>query len=225
MIQRREKPAWAIVLRWTFTPTKFRMVRLREAEHLPSPQRKAPHLPRHLPRPNRGAAHPPRARPRPVQLRRKPRVSRPAEARSRRPLANVHALWPEIASVRSRARKQAVFAHTITSLRLPQCRTPAQLFAGDIDPHIEPNSGQTVAEQLLWGGARSLCAEIVRMALEHVDWPGDDPRWFWMLWRPVPGREDYNTQPAGRLLRMLQVDSGPLRAASPRLRLWSDHAA
>ena len=54
--------------------------------------------------------------------------------------------------------------------------------------------GPTVAEQLLWGGASSLCAEIVRMALEHVDWPPDDPRWFWMLWRPVPGHEDYNVQ-------------------------------
>ena len=34
-------------------------------------------------------------------------------------------------------------------------------------------------------------AEIVRMALEQVDWPLEDPRWFWMLWRPVPGHEDY----------------------------------
>ena len=32
------------------------------------------------------------------------------------------------------------------------------------------------------------------MALEQVDWPPEDARWFWMLWRPVPGHEDYNAQ-------------------------------
>jgi hypothetical protein len=26
--------------------------------------------------------------------------------------------------------------------------------------------------------------------LERIDWPRDDPRWFWMLWRPLPGHED-----------------------------------
>ena len=73
-----------------------------------------------------------------------------------------------------------------------QIEIARKMLAGEIDPHIEP--GHTVAEQLLWGGASSLCAEIVRMALEHVDWPPDDPRWFWMLWRPVPGHQDYNAQ-------------------------------
>jgi ankyrin repeat protein len=71
-----------------------------------------------------------------------------------------------------------------------------KMLAGEIDPHLEPNdfSGRTVAEQLLWGGASALSAEIVHLALEHVDWPPDDPRWFWMLWRPLPGHEDYNAQ-------------------------------
>jgi ankyrin repeat protein len=71
-----------------------------------------------------------------------------------------------------------------------------RMLAGEIDPHLEPNdfSGRTVAEQLLWGGASALSADIVRMALEHVSWPPDDPRWFWMLWRPVPGHDDYNAQ-------------------------------
>ena len=32
------------------------------------------------------------------------------------------------------------------------------------------------------------------MALEHLDWLPDDPRWFWMLWRPLPGHEDLNTE-------------------------------
>jgi ankyrin repeat protein len=42
-----------------------------------------------------------------------------------------------------------------------------------------------VAEQLLYYAASSQSIEIVRMALDHIDWPPDDPRWFWMLFRPV----------------------------------------
>ena len=77
-----------------------------------------------------------------------------------------------------------------------QTEIARKMLAGEIDPHITPDdfSGRTVAEQLLWGGASSLSAEIVQMALEHVDWPREDPRWFWMLWRPVPGYEDYTAQ-------------------------------
>src|SRR5262252_4955606 len=77
-----------------------------------------------------------------------------------------------------------------------QTEIARMMLAGQIDPHLEPNdfSGHTVAEQLLWGGASSLCAEIVSMALERIDWPRDDPRWFWMLWRPLPGHEDYDAR-------------------------------
>jgi ankyrin repeat protein len=77
-----------------------------------------------------------------------------------------------------------------------QTEIARKMLAGEINPHLEPSdfSGRTVAEQLLWGGASALSAEIVRMALEQIDWPPDDPRWFWMLWRPVPGHEDYNAQ-------------------------------
>jgi ankyrin repeat protein len=68
-----------------------------------------------------------------------------------------------------------------------QTEIARKMLAGEIDPHLEPNdfSGHTVAEQLLWGGASSLSDDIVRLALEHVDWPPDDPRWFGMLMRPT----------------------------------------
>jgi len=66
-----------------------------------------------------------------------------------------------------------------------------RMLQGEIDPHLEPgaSSGQTV-EAILWGGASGRSVEIVRMALERIDWPRDDPRWFWMLWRPLPGHQD-----------------------------------
>jgi ankyrin repeat protein len=89
-----------------------------------------------------------------------------------------------------------------------------KMLAGEIDPHLTPNDfqGRTVAEQLLWGGASSLSVEIVRMALEHVDWPPDDPRWFWKLWRPVPGHEDYNAKQQAECcecVRLILARCGP----------------
>jgi hypothetical protein len=77
-----------------------------------------------------------------------------------------------------------------------QTEIARKMLAGEINPHFEPNdfAGATVEEQLLWGGASARSAEIVRMALDHVDWLPDDPRWFWMLWRPLPGHWDLDTQ-------------------------------
>ena len=68
-----------------------------------------------------------------------------------------------------------------------------RMLEGDIDPHLESgaSSGETV-EAILWAaraaGARRSCG----MALERIDWPRDDPRWFWMLWRPLPKHRDLN---------------------------------
>ena len=74
-----------------------------------------------------------------------------------------------------------------------------RMLAGELDPHLEFGtfSGQTVAEQILWSGASGRSPDIVRMALERIDWPPDDRRWFWMLWRPLPGHEDLNDAEQG----------------------------
>jgi ankyrin repeat protein len=77
---------------------------------------------------------------------------------------------------------------------LRQVEIARRMLAGELDPHLESGtfSGQTVAEQILWSGASGRSPDIVRMALERIDWPRDDPRWFWTLWRPLPGHEDLN---------------------------------
>jgi hypothetical protein len=69
-----------------------------------------------------------------------------------------------------------------------------RMLHGEVDPHLESGtfSGETVAEQILWSGASGRSVEIVRMALERIDWARDNPRWFWMLWRPLPGHQDLN---------------------------------
>src|SRR4030095_10747012 len=66
-----------------------------------------------------------------------------------------------------------------------------RMLQGEIDPHLESGafSGKTV-DAILWSGASGRGGEMVGMALERIDWPRDDPRWFWMLWRPLPGHQD-----------------------------------
>ena len=41
--------------------------------------------------------------------------------------------------------------------------------------------------ELLWAGLRGGDPEIVRMALERVNWGREDAEWFGMLWSPLPG--------------------------------------
>ena len=55
------------------------------------------------------------------------------------------------------------------------------------------DTGTTLAETLLGTGATGGDPEIVRMALARIDWPRDDPRWYWKLqdplcfWNHMPG--------------------------------------
>jgi ankyrin repeat protein len=78
-----------------------------------------------------------------------------------------------------------------------QIELATKMLAGEVDGRLQEGmfAGQTLAEQLLWGGADGGHPEIVRLALDRVDWPRDDARWYRMLWRPLPGhaaRPDYD---------------------------------
>jgi ankyrin repeat protein len=66
-----------------------------------------------------------------------------------------------------------------------------QMLAGEVDGRLQDGmfAGATIAEQLLWGAADGGHPEIVRLALERIDWRRDDARWYRMLWRPLPGRQ------------------------------------
>jgi ankyrin repeat protein len=52
--------------------------------------------------------------------------------------------------------------------------------AGEAPCRLEGDEA-SVAEQLLWGSLRQGRAEIVRPALDGLDWSRDDPRWFPLL--------------------------------------------
>ena len=71
-----------------------------------------------------------------------------------------------------------------------------RLFADEAAGHLREgavHAGTTLAEDLLGSAATGGDPEIVRMALERIDWPRDDPRWYWKLsdplcfWNHMPG--------------------------------------
>ena len=66
-----------------------------------------------------------------------------------------------------------------------QTELARKMLAGEVRYRMDGVGGDTLAEQLLWGAACGGDPEIVRMALERVDWPRDDPRWFMVLEQPL----------------------------------------
>jgi hypothetical protein len=52
-------------------------------------------------------------------------------------------------------------------------------------PKATVRPGKTVAEEVLDPAASAGATEILRMALERIDWPRDDPRWFGILASPL----------------------------------------
>src|SRR4030095_5064599 len=66
-----------------------------------------------------------------------------------------------------------------------QTELARKMLAGEAKYGSEGVGGDTLAEQLLWGGACGGDAEIVRMALEHIDRPKDDQWWFHILEQPM----------------------------------------
>ena len=60
------------------------------------------------------------------------------------------------------------------------------MLVDEADGRLRPGAvspGKTVAEDLLWSAAGGGDPEIVRMALERIDWPREDSRWLWPLWQ------------------------------------------
>ena len=89
-----------------------------------------------------------------------------------------------------------------------------QMLAGEIDPRLNEGifAGHTLAEQLLWGAADGGHPDIVGLALENIDWPRDDSRWYRMLWRPLPGhrgRSAIDREPFLASLRLMLARADP----------------
>lgn len=50
---------------------------------------------------------------------------------------------------------------------------------------LESDPVEQVVHELVWSAADSECPEILRLALPHLSWPRDDPRWHWVLTQPM----------------------------------------
>jgi ankyrin repeat protein len=64
----------------------------------------------------------------------------------------------------------------------------ARMFADEAAGRLPKGTvreGRTVAEEILDPAASAGSAEILRMALERIDWPRDDRRWFGILASPL----------------------------------------
>jgi ankyrin repeat protein len=68
------------------------------------------------------------------------------------------------------------------------CQTEAarRLLEDEAAGRLRPGAtspDSTVAADLIWTGAGGGDPEIVRLALERIDWPRNDERWMWPLWQ------------------------------------------
>ncbi|WP_158752396.1 ankyrin repeat domain-containing protein [Acidobacterium sp. S8] len=52
---------------------------------------------------------------------------------------------------------------------------------------LKADPSEEVIQELLWSAADHGCPEIVALALPHLKWPLDDPRWHWVLIQPPRG--------------------------------------
>jgi hypothetical protein len=68
-----------------------------------------------------------------------------------------------------------------------------QMLADEGEGRLRPRStpeGIPVAARLLSAAADSGHIDVVRLALEHLDWPPNDARWHWNLMRPLGARPE-----------------------------------
>ena len=52
---------------------------------------------------------------------------------------------------------------------------------------LDLDASEELARELVWSAADHGCPEIVKLALERLQWPNDDPRWHWILIQPIRG--------------------------------------
>lgn len=56
---------------------------------------------------------------------------------------------------------------------------------------------EAVVSELAWSAADHGCPEIVAMAIPHLHWPAQDPRWHWVLIQPMRGAGEDPSQNEG----------------------------
>ncbi len=55
---------------------------------------------------------------------------------------------------------------------------------------LAAEASEDLASELTWSAAINGCPAIVELALPHLNWPANDPRWHWILIQPIRGLGD-----------------------------------
>ncbi|MGO9209729.1 MAG: ankyrin repeat domain-containing protein [Terriglobales bacterium] len=55
---------------------------------------------------------------------------------------------------------------------------------------LAADASEDLASELTWSAAINGCPAIVELALPHLNWPANDPRWHWILIQPIRGLGD-----------------------------------
>ena len=90
-----------------------------------------------------------------------------------------------------------------------------KMLSGEVKYRIDGAAGDSLPEQLLWGAACGGDVEVLRMALDRVDWARDDPRWFGILEQPLrswthgPSGDSYDESTYLTCFRMLLEQCDP----------------
>lgn len=61
---------------------------------------------------------------------------------------------------------------------------------------------EELASELAWSAADHGCAAIIELALPHLKWPANDPRWHWVLIQPIRGAGSNSSENEGHFKSM-----------------------
>lgn len=67
---------------------------------------------------------------------------------------------------------------------------------------LAANPSEELACELVWSAADHGCAAIVELALPHLKWPRNDPRWHWVLIQPIRGAGGNSAENEGHFRSM-----------------------
>ena len=67
---------------------------------------------------------------------------------------------------------------------------------------LENAPSEDLAHELLWSAADGGCPAIVELALPHLHWPLDDPKWHWVLIQPIRGAVSNSSANTGHFASM-----------------------
>lgn len=86
-----------------------------------------------------------------------------------------------------------------------------QMLADEAAGHLHARvvwPGGTVAAALLQAGADAGRPDIVRLAVDHLEWPTGDQRWHWSLLRPLGGHAEPDRDRFAACFRLMVERSG-----------------